>query len=48
MFRDGRGVDRDPERAALWFRRAAERGHPQVEKYLTALLSSHPKLRVPW
>ena len=27
---------------------AAERGHPQAEKYLNALLSSDSKLRLPW
>ena len=28
MYRDGRGVARDPGQAAQWVRKAAEQGHP--------------------
>ena len=31
MYRDGKGVPKDAERAAFWFRKAAEQGHVEAQ-----------------
>jgi len=31
MYRDGQGVSKDYAEALAWFRKAAERGHPQAQ-----------------
>lgn len=49
-WRDGRGVFPDDERAALWFRRAAESGYNFAQYALGKLLQSQNRMSeaVPW
>jgi hypothetical protein len=37
MYREGQGLPRDDEQAALWYRRAAEQGHAAAQNNLARL-----------
>ncbi len=42
MYRDGHGIDADPEKAGYWLRQAADRGHAKARVMLEAMSPKPP------